>query len=77
MVEQLAFNQRVAGSSPARLIEFNTEGYQIGSLFFRLQFHLHVKPEHRETRIKGSRVLARPYAYFLSQVVPEGLSSDR
>ena len=38
MVEQLAFNQRVAGSSPARLIEFNTEGYQIGSLSFVYSF---------------------------------------
>ena len=43
VVEQLAFNQRVAGSSPARLtLDRITYGYRIGSFFFRLQVHLQV-----------------------------------
>jgi hypothetical protein len=32
VVEQLAFNQRVAGSSPARLIPFNSINYQADSV---------------------------------------------
>jgi hypothetical protein len=46
VVEQLAFNQRVAGSSPARLTSNCINyGYRNGSFFFRLQFHLQVPPD--------------------------------
>ena len=51
VVEQLAFNQRVAGSSPARLtLNPIIYGYRIGSLFFRLQVRLQVQPDIYRSR---------------------------